>query len=132
MFTLHHMASPANALMEGLRVSRRLLIVLEDVYRTPLELHLLKLLDWSGNILISNDMSFPFNFKTENEWTAIFKDLGPRLAAVESIRPVPWRPSRHRIFVLEKQPPAYNREGSSTNKETHHVHTQSCPRPEGH
>jgi hypothetical protein len=102
MFTLHHMTNPADALIEGLRVSRRHVIVLEDVYETRFELRLLKALDWSGNIVISKNMSFPFNFKTEDEWKAVFALLGARLIAVEIIRPVPWRPSRHRVFVLEK------------------------------
>jgi len=99
IFTLHHMTDPSDALKEGLRVSRKRLVVLEDVYKNSLELSLLKLLDWSGNILISKDMSFPFSFKTE--WKTIFESLGIELVAAESIRPIPWRPSRHRMFVLD-------------------------------
>lgn len=100
--TLHHMSDPVRALQEGLRVTRSRLIVIEDVYRSPLEFRLLKILDWCGNIAISKDMSFPFNFKTEAEWKLIFEGLKTELIIVENIRPIPWRPSRHRLFVLQK------------------------------
>lgn len=102
IFTLHHISNPMHALQEGLRVANKRLIVLEDVYQNQLELQLLKTLDWYGNIFISKDMNFPFNFKTETEWKSIFKSLDAKLTTVESIRPTAWRPSRHRVFVLEK------------------------------
>ena len=102
IFTLHHITNPMLALREGLRVASKRLIVLEDVYQNQQELQLLKILDWYGNIFISKDMNFPFNFKTENEWKSIFKSLDTKLITVESIRPTAWRPSRHRLFVLEK------------------------------
>ena len=88
IFTLHHITNPMRALQEGLRVANKRLIVLEDVYRNQSELKLLKILDWYGNILISKDMSFPFNFKTEDEWKSIFKSLDTKLITVESIRPL--------------------------------------------
>ncbi len=102
IFTLHHITNPMLALQEGLRVANKRLIVLEDVYQNKPELQLLKTLDWYGNIFISKDMNFPFNFKTENEWKSIFKSLDAKLTTVDSIRPTAWRPSRHRLFVLEK------------------------------
>jgi ubiquinone/menaquinone biosynthesis C-methylase UbiE len=102
IFTLHHITNPIQALEEGLRVTKKKLIVLEDVYQNQREFQLLKMLDWYGNIMISKDMPFPYNFKTEDEWKTIFQRLDTKLIAVESIRPTPWRPSRHRLFVLEK------------------------------
>ena len=102
IFTLHHMTNPVDALKESLRVAKKRLIVLEDIYQNPFELRMLRVLDWSGNILISKDMNFPFNFKTESEWKTIFESLDTNLVAAESIRPIPWRPSRHRMFVLDK------------------------------
>gem|GEM_PF-5789883 len=87
---------------DAARCSLKRLIVLEDVYQNPQEFRLLKALGWYGNILISKEMNFPFNFKTETEWKAIFKSLDTKLMAVENVRPTPWSPSRHRLFVLEK------------------------------
>jgi ubiquinone/menaquinone biosynthesis C-methylase UbiE len=102
-FVLHHVSDPIAALRECLRVTRKRLIVLEDVYQSPFELELLKLLDYHGNRAITKEMSFPFNFKTEMEWREIFKDLDLVSAAVENIRPNQWRPSRHRMFVVDKR-----------------------------
>lgn len=103
IFTLHHICNPVYALEEGLRVTKKRLVIVEDVYQNKQEYLLLKALDWYGNILISKEMSFPFNFKTEAEWKAIFQDLDTKLITVENIRPTPWRPSRHRLFVFGKE-----------------------------
>ena len=78
------------------------LIVLEDVYQNAFELSLLKLLDYHGNRVISEDMSLPFNFRTEMEWKGVFESLDTGSVTVENIRPNHWRPSRHRMFVVEK------------------------------
>lgn len=104
VFVLHHVHSPTATLRECLRVARRQILVAEDVFETALELRLLKVLDWVGNRSISSAMSLPFNFKTERQWAHVFRGLGLRIAQVQNMRPLQWRPSRHRLFVLEKQP----------------------------
>jgi ubiquinone/menaquinone biosynthesis C-methylase UbiE len=102
VFVLHHVRNPIATLTECLRVSRHQVVVAEDVYVSPLELSLLRALDWLGNRSVSSRMSLPFGFRRERTWTGLFERLGAHLANVESIRPVPWRPSRHRLFVLTK------------------------------
>ena len=102
IFALHHMPDPAAAIGECLRVTKKRLIVLEDVYKNSFEFQLLKFLDYHGNRAISFDMSLPFNFKTEGAWRAMFERLDTKLVATESIRPNQWRPTRHRMFIMEK------------------------------
>lgn len=102
VFVLHHVRSPNDTLRECLRVTRRRVIVAEDVYVHPLELGVLRALDWLGNRSVSGKMELPFGFKTEQAWGSIFRQLGARRVTVERIRPIPWRPSRHRLFVIEK------------------------------
>jgi ubiquinone/menaquinone biosynthesis C-methylase UbiE len=102
MFVLHHTADAAVAIQECARVARKRVLILEDVYTHPLEKEWLKFLDVLGNFTISLDMPFPFTFKTVAEWERIFTGLGLRLAASEKIVPSPLRPSRHRLFLLEK------------------------------
>ena len=102
VFVLHHVYSPSDTLRECLRVTRRRVIVAEDIYENPLELGVLRALDWLGNRTVSGEMDLPFGFETELGWGAIFQELGMTVATVECIRPIPWRPSRHRLFVLEK------------------------------
>jgi ubiquinone/menaquinone biosynthesis C-methylase UbiE len=101
LFVLHHADQPDAILRECLRVARRRVIVAEDVFENALELLLLKGLDWFGNRSVSSEMRLPFNFRTEAEWRAEFARLGVRSIRAWSIRPVPWRLSRHRLFVLE-------------------------------
>ena len=101
-FVLHHTSNPRQVLRECLRVTRRWVIVLEDVYGNKLELVLLKALDWIGNRPFSSAMSFPYRFKTAREWMAVFQDLGANVVSHVSIRPLPWRPTRHRMFVVEQ------------------------------
>jgi hypothetical protein len=101
---LHHVQNPTATLRECLRVTRRQVVVAEDVYQSSLELGMLRTLDWLGNRSVSREMPLPFGFKTEHAWKLIFGWLGAQLETVESIRPIPWRPSRHRLFVLTKQP----------------------------
>lgn len=103
---LHHTQYPIEVLDECLRVSRHRLIVLEDVHKNPFELSLLKMFDWIGNRTISAEMPFPFNFRSEKQWLEIFQRLRVKVKDVESIRPVPWRPTRHRMFILDKLKPA--------------------------
>ncbi len=102
MFVLHHTDDPTVAIRECARVSRRHLLVLEDIYSHPLERQMLKALDVAGNYSISKDMAFPFNFKTVREWECLFSGLGLRLVCSEPIVPNRARPSRHRLFLLEK------------------------------
>jgi|SRR3990172_423789 len=102
IFALHHMSDPLAAIRECLRVTKKRLIILEDVYKNSFELQLLKFFDYHGNRVISLDMRLPFNFKTERMWKTIFGSLHLRLVAMESIRPNQWRPTRHRLFILEK------------------------------
>lgn len=107
-FVLHHTVNARAVIQECLRVTRQRVIILEDVYRSRLELLLLKVLDWVGNRSISADMPFPFTFKQENVWQKMFRELGVRSIDPVPIRPMPWRPSRHRMFVLEKAHDEYS------------------------
>jgi SAM-dependent methyltransferase len=102
MFVLHHTRDAAIAIKECARVARKHVLILEDIYSHPLEKELLKFLDVLGNFTISLDMPFPFTFKTVAEWECTFEKLGLHLAASEKIVPSPLRPSRHRLFLLEK------------------------------
>jgi SAM-dependent methyltransferase len=103
IFALHHMSDPIAAVRDCLRVAKKRLIITEDVYRNRFEFGLLKFLDYHGNRVISKDMSLPFNFRMETEWRIILEGLNAGSVTVETIRPNPWRPSRHRMFILEKR-----------------------------
>src|SRR3990172_9064314 len=60
---LHHTRHTVQTLEESLRVARERVIVLEDVYGSRMELHLLKALDWLVNLSMSLEMNLPYEFK---------------------------------------------------------------------
>jgi ubiquinone/menaquinone biosynthesis C-methylase UbiE len=100
---LHHTTDPLKTLNECLRVARRRVIIQEDVYRNAFERWLLGVLDWVCSRAVSDEISLPNRFQSEGEWRQIFADLSVDLVAARSVRPIPWQPSRHRLFVLDKR-----------------------------
>ena len=102
---LHHTKNPMEVVGEALRVAKHRVIIHEDVFQNEFELNLLKSFDKASNDFISTEMSHPGNFKSEAEWRSIFRGLGVTLTAVRRVRPMPGRPSRHRLFVLDKKSP---------------------------
>lgn len=99
-FVLHHTHRPTIALRECLRVSSGHVIILEDVYRGPAEKLALRFFDWLGNRPFHAEMQLTFNFRTDREWREMISGLGADLVASRSIRPIPWRPTRHRMYVV--------------------------------
>lgn len=100
-FVLHHTRRPKAALRECLRVSSGVVIVLEDVYRSAAEKLILSMFDWIGNRPFTADMQLTFNFRTDRAWRKLITDLGAELLAIRSVRPIPWRPTRHRMYVIQ-------------------------------
>lgn len=101
-FMMHHTHSDREILKECLRVARKRVIVLEDVYDNWIELQLLKIQDWLGNVVISDEIPLPFTFRDETGWINLFQNLGASVRSVERIRPQRWLLSRHRLFVIER------------------------------
>lgn len=99
-FVFHHMTEIDALLDECIRVTRRRLLILEDVYNNALELLILKLLDQT-NKLLASDMPLPLNFHSVPQWQAIFAAHGLTVQHVEAVRPAALRPTRHRMFVIE-------------------------------
>jgi len=101
-FVLHHTQYKQKVLKECLRVTKRRLIILEDIYRSQVELLALKISDWIGNRPFSSEMSIPFNFDSTHGWLALFREIGASTTSFESIRPLPWLPTRQRMFAIEQ------------------------------
>jgi SAM-dependent methyltransferase len=73
IYTLHHCTNIHAVLEEAKRVSRKKLIILEDIYYTKFGFFGLKLLDlWLG---LLEGMSTPSNFKRPEEWELLFNQL---------------------------------------------------------
>jgi ubiquinone/menaquinone biosynthesis C-methylase UbiE len=101
-FMLHHTTNTRSLISECIRVTRQRLLILEDVYKNNFELFISKALD-HANLLTSSDMNIPFNFRKENEWISLFRHPRLKLINTQKVRPVAFRPTRHRLFILEVQ-----------------------------
>lgn len=93
---LHHVKNVDPLLIEGSRVGRQLLIF-EDK-RSPL----LSIVDLVLNQFYSPTMPRPLNFKTQEEWCAIFHKLNFNYEIGEISYPF-WYPFRHMGFRLTKR-----------------------------
>jgi len=99
-FVLHHIDDVEPALSECIRVTKRRLLILEDVYTNATELLTLKGLDTLGK-LSRWSINLPYNFRTEEGWVKLFHAHQLKVVGVQSIRPEFYRPARHRLFVLD-------------------------------
>jgi ubiquinone/menaquinone biosynthesis C-methylase UbiE len=100
VFVFHHTDRIDSLFSECIRVTKRRIIVLEDVYENNLELWITKVLDYS-NKLIYPEISILLNFRKEAKWIELFDKFQLRDVKVKKIRPVLLRPTRHRLFVLD-------------------------------
>lgn len=80
---LHHVGSPEKVLQEARRVTRRFVIVVEDLYRSAMG-RLWTI--WRDMMYNLEFVGHPRQFKTKEEWFECFKQLGFR---VESEQEVP-------------------------------------------
>lgn len=86
LLTLHHCGKPEAVLDEALRVTRTRLIVTESVYRNRLDRFWLDLLDGRINRLRHGGrMPTPGNFRSRDEWRALFESRGIRIVATASL-----------------------------------------------
>ncbi len=99
-FTLHHTDDPEKALSECVRVTKKRLIIIEDVYRFWPGKMILCLFDLI-NKFVSKEMNIPFNFKTEKGWLKTLSKISHTKLTSVPIRPVLLQPTRHRMFVLD-------------------------------
>ena len=73
---LHHCPDPDAVLREAVRVSRTRVIVMEDVYRGAL---MEKLTWWMDSLVNMEWTGHPHSNKSEEQWEALFSDLGLRI-----------------------------------------------------
>lgn len=102
-FVLHHCADPNAALDECIRVARKKLIIIEDVYHALLEKWLLCIDDWVANKIECPSVSVPFHFKTAEQWQELFEQRGLRIVSRTRIYPLPLHPIRSVTYLLEKR-----------------------------
>jgi SAM-dependent methyltransferase len=101
IFTLHHCDDVRSVLSEMVRVSRKKIVICEDVYRTWLGRRIVCLMDRLENRAVSKEINLPFNFKKVPEWEALFGELGLSITTSRGFKIYPRFPVRHHLFCLE-------------------------------
>ncbi len=99
---LHHVEKQQHLLDEAMRVTRKRIIIFEDVYFNPLEKQWIKIRDILGNIPEEPHMHFALNFHSEIEWERIFRQKGLTLVHKRTIFN-PLRCTHHALYVLDKK-----------------------------
>jgi len=99
---LHHCKNPRFMLKECVRVAKNKVIIFEDIYNNMLEEFLTKSVDWIGNHLESSYVDIPFNFLSLEEWKREFEKNKLKISCMKRVYPLPFLPSKHYIFCLEK------------------------------
>ncbi len=104
LLALHHCSDPEGVLDEAVRVTRQRLIVMESVFRNPLDRFWLELLDGRLNVRRHGGaMNVPLAFRTPEGWRALFASRGLSLIEMQWLGAW-WERFVHHpaLFVLEK------------------------------
>ncbi|MDQ7824428.1 MAG: class I SAM-dependent methyltransferase [Candidatus Eremiobacteraeota bacterium] len=73
-YALHHCQNVGGILNELKRVTRKKIIIIEEIYRSRFSQKLLHFHDY-GNRLLSSKMDIPLNFHTMDRWTELFRNM---------------------------------------------------------
>jgi len=74
VFVLHHCMDTVASLKELIRVAKKKIIIIEEIYNNKFEKFLLFSHDWIGNHLESWDVNIPLNFMPLNKWKKVFEE----------------------------------------------------------
>jgi len=97
IYVLHHCQDIEGMLQELKRVSKKKIIIIEEVYKNSLGRFILNLHD-CGNILLSTKMDLPCNFMTLEKWMEIFTKLNLTVNKSFRIYQYPMFNLTHQIF----------------------------------
>lgn len=98
-FVFHHIPDSQHLIQECFRVTKKRLIILEDVYHHQYQNILNKMFDY-GNKLTEWDMHMALNFKHEEEWKKVLSNQYAQTVETYPITPYFWKPTIHRQFVV--------------------------------
>ncbi|HHG84786.1 MAG TPA: methyltransferase domain-containing protein [Bacteroidetes bacterium] len=93
---LHHTPDPAAIIDEAHRVSRKKLVIMEDIYRNPLQKYLTYFVDSLVNLEFEGH---PHTNKSDAGWKALFEEKGLKLIYREDFRTLVF--FRQVIYVVE-------------------------------
>ena len=102
IFVLHHCDDPESILREMIRVSRKKIVIIEDIYDNRLEKAIVCLMDYIENKASFISASVPFNFRTPSQWGQIFDQHNLELIKSTEFKFSQYWPVRHHAYCLQK------------------------------
>jgi len=99
-FMFHHTNNIESLLSECIRVTKKRIIILEDIYENNFDLLMIRVFDY-GNKLTSLIIDVPLNFKKEVEWIKLFNKFKVKDVKIRKIHPFPLKLTKHRLFILD-------------------------------
>jgi len=102
VFVLHHCQNYEFTLQEMIRVSKKKIIIFEDVFNNHLERTFLHFFDTIENRTFSTEIPIPYNFQTLHQWKKTFDKLNLKLIYTSQFRALPL-PVRNQVFYLVKK-----------------------------
>lgn len=100
VFSLHHCNDVENVLSEMIRVSRNKIIICEDVFASKFQKAVVCAVDYIENRVWSRDVNIPYNFRSIEEWTALFQKEGLCVELSNSFKVVKVLPVKNHLFCL--------------------------------
>lgn len=103
-FVLHHTDNPEFYLEELKRVSRRKIVLMEDVYNNKVEEKITKAMDLFLNRALSKEIKVPYNFRSVSQWKENFEKMGLKLDNIKRFYPypIPLFATNNVVMVLRK------------------------------
>lgn len=102
IFLLHHCENFHLTLREMIRVSKKKLLIVEDVFNNRIEQLFLRFFDFIENRTFSSKMPIPYNFHSLIQWKEIFQQYNLKLVCSIQFHSLPL-PVRNQSFCLLKK-----------------------------
>jgi len=77
-YVLHHCKNPQEIIAECARVARKRVLVVESIPEKRFELPFMRFFDWFFNFIKFDMTPLPYQFKTVEAWSSLFKKAGMR------------------------------------------------------
>ena len=97
VFVLHHCQNIEDMLREIVWVTRKKIVIFEEVYTGDISKFFLEWHD-KGNILYSSKMDIPLNFKTRDGWKELFVKMGLNVTRTKRVFQYPILNMTNQIF----------------------------------
>ncbi len=86
-YVFHHCDNPINSFKECLRVGKRVVVV-ESVYRHPLEIPFMRFMDWIYNKFKSDSVHLSYQFLSYKDWVKVFSQDKLKMVSSKRIKQI--------------------------------------------